>query len=208
MNHNKLSKLVYTHNYHQKDVSDLVDFDYKKILDPPPKNNSYETYKELMFVLKETNNRTDKDLDLIYGYDKDMDQYFINIVGKENYPQKYIDVFYELVKPVMQNTKLHFNRPRPHQIAPFYGVRLERLITDTIHTPSYPSGHTFYSRLVSNILSDIYPKYKKIFYDVVIDTAMARVKQGVHFPTDNRASITIADYLYSRLKNSIPNKVS
>jgi hypothetical protein len=203
MNYKELSKLVYTDNNRQRDVSDLVNFDYKKILDPPPKSASYETYKELIFVVKEANNRSNADLDLVYGHDKDMDQYFIKITGKENYPKEYIDTFYKAVEPVLQNTKAHFNRPRPHQVAPFYDIILDRIVTDTIHTPSYPSGHTFYSRLVSNILSDMYPEHTKMFYDVVIDTAMARVKQGVHFPTDNRASITLADYVYGKLKNNI-----
>lgn len=205
---NKLESEVYTGETYEWGVSNLIDFDWKKILTPPPKNSSETTKRELELIQNETNNRNRKDLFLVYGHDEDIDQYYIDLMKKNRliYPQPYIDFFYNVTRPVLMNLKNYYNRPRPIQLAKYYDLNLDVVVTQTIHTPSYPSGHTFYSALVANILSDKYPSLKNKFEKIKLDTAKARIKQGVHYPSDNNASVELAEYVYQQLKIKV-NKI-
>lgn len=183
-------------------MSDLVDFDFKTVLSAPPENTSYTTQKELDLISYATLNRSTDDYDLIFRMDEDMDSFYIRFLNSQNleYPQRYIDLFYDIVEPILMNTKSYWNRPRPHQLAKLYGTNIERIVTDTIHTPSYPSGHTVYSKLVANILSDIYPILADSFNNIAKETGIARIKQGVHYPSDNIASFKFADFVYQKLQ--------
>lgn len=198
----KIKQLTYDFVFTEKPMSDLVDFDYKTILHPPPENTSYTVQKELDLISYATLNRSKNDYDLIFRMDEDMDSFYIRFLKSQNleYPQRYIDLFYDIVEPILMNTKSYWNRPRPYQLAKLYGVDIDVIVTNTIHTASYPSGHTVYSKLVANILSDIYSKFTDSFNNIAKETGMARVKQGVHYPSDNIASFQFADFVYKKLQ--------
>lgn len=201
----KIEQLTYDSIIVEKPMSNLIDFDYKTILNPPSLNTSKIVQEELKTISKATQNRTNDDYDLIFRIDEDIDSFYRNILERNNleYPQRYIDLFYDIVEPVVLNIKSYWNRPRPTQLAKFYNINIEKIITDTIHTASYPSGHTLYSKLVANILTNIYPKLSKNFDIIVQLTAEARIKQGVHYPSDNVASIQLANYIYSKLNRKL-----
>ena len=205
---NKIEKLRYNNIFLEFPVSDIISFDYKTILKPPLSNADPKTLKELKIVADATLNRSDADIEQIYNIDYDLDAPFINLVSRYNleYPQEYINIFYEIVEPVLMNTKNYWNRPRPVQLAELLNIAIDPIVTDTIHTPSYPSGHTMYARLVANILKHTYPKIEnKILDSIVYNTAKARVMQGVHFPSDNEASIFFSNYLFKNLISKIGN---
>lgn len=201
----KIKELTYDTVFTEVPMSNLIDFDYKKILNPPPENTSSITQKELEIVSRATLNKTSDDYDLIFRMDVDMDGYYIDFLNarKLYYPQRYINLFYDIVEPVVMNTKSYWNRPRPAQLAKLYGIQIERIVTDTIHTASYPSGHTVYSKLVANILSDMYPQFADSFNNIAKTTGIARIKQGVHYPSDNKSSFTFSDYLYKMIHPKI-----
>jgi len=202
----KIDSIGYDTVYLEKPMSNLIDFDWKKILKPPPVNSSKETLKELSIVSAATKNRTSKDIELVHNVDVDMDTPYILLLKKYNlsYPQNYINLFYDIVKPVLLNIKGYWNRARPKQLAEFYNIDIDVILTDTHHTAAYPSGHTVYSSLVSNILKDIYPQINKKELDhIVNETAKARVLQGVHYPTDNEASIILTNFLFNKLDKKL-----
>lgn len=202
----KIKELTYDSVVVEKPMSNLVNFNYKTILSPPPENTSKITQKELDIIAYATKNRDKKDLKFVYQMDTDMDSFFISLLNKYGliYPQQYINDFYALVEPILMNTKSFWNRPRPSQLAKLYGIDIDVIETDTIHTPSYPSGHTVYTKLVSNILSDMYPKLSNKFVNIAKNTGIARVQQGVHYPSDNIASFIFSDYVFKKLnKNRI-----
>lgn len=201
----RIEELTYDSVVFEKPMSNLVDFDYKKILQPPPSNTSKIVQKELRIIYEQTSRRTNDDYDLIFRIDADIDSFYVRLLKsyKLEYPERYINLFYDIVEPILLNTKSYWNRPRPVQLAKLYNIDIEKIVTDTIHTASYPSGHTVYSRLVRNILADLYPSLSKNFDMIVEQTAEARVKQGVHYPSDNKASFVFADYVYQKLKNMI-----
>lgn len=205
LKHSKIKNLSYDTQITEIPMSNLIDFDYKKILKPFPANTSKETQTELEFLSKLTTNRSKEDHELIYRMDEDIDAYYKDITKKLNlrYPQGYIDLFYDIMRPVLMNLKSYWNRPRPNQLAELYNININRIVTDTIHTASYPSGHTSYSRLVCRVLSEMYPVLSNRFESVVSLTGMARMKQGVHYTSDNKASIIFADYFYDKINPKI-----
>jgi hypothetical protein len=203
----KIKELTYDTVFTEVPMSNLVDFDYRKILNPPPENTSYTTQKELNLISYTTLNKTQDDYDLIFRMDEDTDSFYVRFLKSQGqnyeYPKRYIDLFYDIVEPVLMNTKSYWNRPRPAQLAKLYGIQIERIVTDTIHTASYPSGHTVYSKLVANILSDMYPQFADSFNNIAKTTGIARIKQGVHYPSDNKSSFTFSDYLYKMIHPKI-----
>jgi len=198
----KIEELGYDTIYLEKPTPSIIDFDWRKILSPPPKNISRSTFKELELIAGITKKRSKKQIDFIYGMDQDLDSSFIKLLDKYKleYPQKFIDLFYSIIRPVLLNTKGYWNRPRPYQLAKLYNIEIDVIYTDTHHTASYPSGHTVYSNLVANILKDYYPQLNKTkLTNIVLETAEARVLQGVHYPSDNKASIIFSNFLFKYL---------
>jgi hypothetical protein len=183
-------------------MSNLIDFDYKSILKSPEPNNSKQTEKELNLISYATKNRKNTDIQFIHDVDEDMDSFFISFLDKQNleYPYRYIGLFYDIVEPVLMNTKSFWNRPRPIQLARMYNIPIDIILTDTIHTASYPSGHTVYSSLVANILTEKYPKFGNQFESIAKNIGIARVQQGVHYPSDNVASFIFSNYVYKKLE--------
>jgi hypothetical protein len=98
------------------------------------------------------------------------------------------------------NVKNLYNRARPLQLANFFGIEIDTIITDTIHTASYPSGHTVYASMVSRIIQKTSPSIPKQKLNNLVDqTALARILQGVHYPSDNAASIKFTNVLFKHL---------
>ena len=200
--YNKINDIGFETIYLEKPISNLIDFDWKNILNPPPKNTDQKTIDELVFLSGETKKRTNRDIELIHNVDLDLNKPFIILANKYNvkYPQNYIDLFYDIIYPVLINTKNYWNRARPKQLADIFNIKIDTIITDTIHTASYPSGHTVYSSLVAHILKDLFPRINTKDLDyIVLETARARVMQGVHYPSDNNASSIFTKFLFEKL---------
>lgn len=198
----KIEELGYDTVFVEKPVSNIVNFDYKQILSPPPHNTSKQVVNELYIIQKITKNRSQKDTDLILYIDQELDGPFIDLLKKYqlNYPQAYINLFYDIVRPILFNTKAYWNRPRPAQLGRLLNINIDPIITDTIHSASYPSGHTVYSSLVAHILKEYYPQIDTKKLDLlVLQTAEARVSQGVHYPSDNKASLVFSNYVFQQL---------
>lgn len=206
LKYDEIEKLGYDTVYIEKPVSNIISFNWKSILSAPPSNTSKQTLTELGVVSKSTLNRTDQDIELVHKIDQDPDSYFIDLADeyKVEYPMYSIKQFYEVVRPVLFNIKGLWNRPRPAQLAKYYNIPIDVIVTDTHHTASYPSGHTVYSTLVAMILKHHYPVIDQRKLDILVEnTAKARVLQGVHFPSDNKASIKLTKFLFNTLKDKI-----
>jgi acid phosphatase (class A) len=182
-------------------ISQVIDFDYKSILDNPTKNSSISTLEELIYISKITHNRTDKDIEFVNKIDKNPATLVIDFCKNKNiiFPKTDFDDLYTIIKPLILNTKYYFNRARPYQLAKFYGLTINIVETDTHQTPSYPSGHTVYARLAANFILKSNPEFKYELDQIVDKSAYARVLQGVHYPSDNKASIIFTDYIFKKI---------
>jgi len=185
------------------DEISVLDVDLKSILPPPPKNSSLTTRKEIEQISKATKNRTQKELDLIYAVDREPLDLFIKLLKKKNlkFPRELFEEHYNVLEQYVYALKYYHNRARPEQLAPYFNIDINILYTDTHHTPAYPSGHTMYSELAAHILSDKYPELRDEFFKLSDYCGLARILQGVHYPSDNKASKIAVNKLYPLMKD-------
>lgn len=197
--------IVYSKEIKKYTLSNYIDFDWKNILQKPSRNSSEYTIDDLLYVCSLTLNRTAKDIDLIKQVDKDPSILVKNLCDSVNinFPQDLFDKYYDHTKNLIYVIKQYFNRPRPQQLADFYNLKIDVITTDTHHTASYPSGHTVYAKLAALLVSEKYPKLKPILDHSATIVAYARCSQGVHFPSDNKASIILANFIYQHLKSKL-----
>ena len=190
----------------EKKVSDLVSIDWRNVLPEPPENNSQITREEIQEVSELSDKRTDRQVELVMVVDKDIRVMFERLLKDNNlsYPAEKIKKIYNtIVFPVIMNLKWRYNRPRPYQLSPKFGVEIDYIPTDTINTPSYPSGHTAYATIIASVLSEMYPEFSSEFYELVNVAGKAREIQGVHYESDNDASMVIVGALWQDIKYDI-----
>lgn len=166
-------------------------------LTEPPKNDSKTTRQEIETIQKEVNGAS-KELQVEYKMtDKDTSYYikeYLNEVGLD-YSDDVIEYLEEQSTPVSRHYKNRFNRPRPYQIAEALKIPFKKFKTGTANTPSYPSGHTVQSYVVANYYSEKYPEHKDELRKMADKSAYGRVVAGLHYPSDYRAGIQLADEL-------------
>jgi len=168
----------------------------------PAKNSSPETRKELEYIARVANNRSIEDIKLVYLVDDEPLDLFAEECNKLKleFPyHKFQTIYHNVVIALVDHAKFFYNRARPFQVSPYYNIEIDRLITSTHHTPSYPSGHTLYGALAGAILTEKYPEKRATFEQLVQKVGHARVLQGVHYQSDNDASIQIMNKIYPKL---------
>ena len=93
--------------------------------------------------------------------------------------------------PLISYLKLWYNRPRPFQIAPFYGIPLYPLAENYHGESAYPGGHTLLSALVAHYVTLRHPALKKDVWHFAMDIKRSREQYGVHYPSDGLFSLQI-----------------
>ena len=69
INNSDIDNIKYTTKIvEDEQISQLISFDYKSILDSPAKNSSISTLEELIYISKITHNRTDKDIEFVVAH--------------------------------------------------------------------------------------------------------------------------------------------
>ena len=173
---------------------------YDKLLDmPPPSNTSSTTKKELSRLPKLTKNISEPMMEFCIKADKDLVKVFVDYLQRNNISditKQRLDDTLDLVEPLHYRIKEYYNRPRPHQLAIYYGLELNILIeSKTIHTPAYPSGHSLESYLLAELLSQKYPKHKSKLMQIANLTGLSRLLIGVHYKSDHDFGVYIAKLL-------------
>ena len=206
-----IDEVTYLENEISYDAgASILDIDFTKIIPPPPKNSSLITKKELISIAKVTKSRSREELDLIVEVDKDPLNLFYKYLNPRDlkFPKsKFLDYF-NILEQFQYALKYYYNRARPEQVAPYYGLEINVLRTKTHHTPAYPSGHVLYSELAAHILTDEYPEHKKEFFKLSNYCGFARILQGVHYDSDNQASVVVVDKLYPLIKEYYDERAS
>ena len=153
-----------------------------------------------------TKELSQEEYDLVMAVDDDPNNVFMPLlkrIGKQFPKEKFDEFFFSQVDPVITNLKYKFKRARPFQLAEKYGIDIKITETETHHTPAYPSGHTAYAAFGGSMLATLYPEHTSEFYELINLAGRARILQGVHYPSDNDASMVIASVLYEDLKYEI-----
>ena len=141
--------------------------------------NSYEEVKK---VIKETNERTDDDINFFYLTDNSVIPAFQSFT-KDISSTKLKRIILSQNKKIFQ-LKNFINRPRPHQIS----NEVKLLKSNTAHTPAFPAGHAAQAYILANYLQKIYPDKKKILEKIADKCNDCRIKAGLHYPSDGMYS--------------------
>ena len=173
-------------------------------LPEPPANSSLETAKDLLAVQGATYIRKQAMDMSVKKHDKDPAfsiKMYMGIFGLK-YDQKYIDQLFDESAIIIRNLKNKYNRPRPAQLAPYFGIQLELLSSSTAKTPSYPSGHTTQARLIAEVYGAQYPEHRQNLLKAAEECGGGRVMAGLHFPQDHTAGVYLAKRLFRSLKKA------
>lgn len=207
----QIKDIKYTDKPKTWKVSDEITIGWDDILPDPPMNDSETTKKELIYLAELTKSVSSSQLDLIKLVDKEPNDLFhktMKDLGIE-FPKEIFNRSWSLIRPVILNLKHLHNRPRPYQLSGKYGLKINLRDSKTAQTPAYPSGHTAYVALSAYILSSKYPQFAEHFFDKIQTAGMARMLMGVHYPSDNEASMIITGALWEdiryRLFPELPN---
>lgn len=186
-------------------VPDRVTIGWDKVLPEPPENGSKYTKIELLKMADMTKSLTSNQKDLIMMVDDDPNHVFEKLINKHGFKdhKEEFKKAWALTKPVIMNLKWKFNRPRPYQLAEAYGIKINVLETKTHHTPAYPSGHSAWAAMMGYILAEHYPEHSSEIFGLINVAAEARVLQGVHYPSDNDASMVITGALWQDIKHYV-----
>ena len=169
----------------------LVDDLFEKLKNADmPLNDSELTREELnevaegILLLEDTENKDF--LSRYKSYDRSLIQTLVTI-----FKQKGIDVqelceeIFNDINPLVAKLKVHFNRPRPYQLANYYKLKLFPFNSFSANTASFPSGHTVQAYVMLNVIGSMHPTHYKFSKSVIDDVAESRVNLGLHFPSDN-----------------------
>jgi len=165
-------------------------------LQPFPENSSKKTLEEVKYL-----SNIEEDREFVKEHDK-ISKVFGKLheeLGLEFNKDEAKKYNRESAKHIME-LKYKYQRPRPHQIADFYNINLNGVDLDSMKTPSYPSGHATQGYLLGMIYSERYPQYRKEFMKLGEDVAESRIIGKVHFPSDKKAGIELAEKLFENRK--------
>jgi len=171
-------------------VSDLID-----MLPVCPLNTSSETLRELK---------------QIYHQNKYADQttiqqavhYHHNNGVLEYCKEKGINVddavkMLPTVLAVTLALKMHYDRPRPYQLASYLGIPLMPIAMAS--TASYPSGHTTTAYFLAWYIGRQNATHAAELEKIANDIGQSRITGAMHFPSDVVAGIITAKYLVDGL---------
>lgn len=176
------------------------DVDFIRLPEPNP-NSSLESGKELLTVQGATYLRRSGMEKSIRKHDRDPSfaiKLYMDLFGLK-YDPVYIAKIFTESSIIIKKIKNGFNRPRPIQLAPYFGIELEPMKSRTGKSPSYPSGHSTQARLIAEIYADKYPEHRKNLVMAAEECGGGRVMGGFHYPSDHKAGVYLAKRLFKLL---------
>lgn len=201
----KINSIKYGKSDRTWKVSDKITIGWKSVLPEPPANDSDFTRMELNQIAAMTKELKSEQVDLVKMVDENPRSVFEKMIKKYNLSEHKdeVDEVWGITANVILNLKWKFNRPRPYQLAEVYGIDIKVLETDTHKTPAYPSGHSAEAAMMGYLLAEYYPEHSTEIFNKIDLAGKARVLQGVHYPSDNDASMVITGALWQDLKHNI-----
>lgn len=184
----------------------------ERMVTMPSLNSSSETEEELEVISSLPDKLSDDDIRLIDEQDED---FVVNTFFKYaddnnlNIDKDKINTISEDLASIIMNIKYRFNRPRPNQLAPFYGIELKPRKGISADSPSYPSGHSAQATFLARLIGDENPEYKIDLMEIGEEVGVNRLKGNFHFPSDHEAGVDLGKDLYELFKvyNASSNKV-
>jgi len=179
----------------------LVDDLFALLKDTPmPDNDSELTREELNEVASGVSCMLEKEneqfLKRYKSYDRSVIQSIISILKQLKIDAEPLCLeILEDINPLLAKLKVHFNRPRPYQLANYYQLKLFPFESTTAISASYPSGHTLQAYVILSVIGNKYPTHYLYCKKLAEDIAESRINLGLHYPSDNEFSIEIGDMI-------------
>lgn len=164
-----------------------------------PKNSSEATKEELNQIVDNLNLIANREqyLERYKVYDKFLKKYLISgmVSGGINEEEitKIIGDIIDDVTPLLFKLKYHFQRPRPYQLAQYYKLKLFPYSSSSANSPSFPSGHAFQGKILTEVIGNLYPDTYSSMKDVFNEICYSRVYLGLHYQSDIDVGIFCAE---------------
>jgi hypothetical protein len=177
---------------------DLVPFRF-------PKNSSEATKEELNDIAEgiEKLKGSENHMKWYRIYDRGFKSYFIDGLKKEGIDEKeateLVNSVVEETKPLMMKLKYYFQRPRPHQLAEYYKLKLFPFESKSADSPSFPSGHAYQGKILTEVIGNRYPSLYANMQVVLSDICYSRVYMGLHYQSDIDVGIFCAEQVLTDL---------
>ena len=169
---------------------------------PYPPIDSLEGEEDLARTIIQYNNRVvPPQLQELADLDTDkLFQHFLdgkNLTFNESY---YSKLRLDLLS-IIKTLKEYYDRPRPGQVAKYFGIDFTPDNLTTVQSPSYPSGHTIQAYVVALSLSEQFPEYSEDLLNIAEMISQSRVDRGVHFQTDIDFGREIAYLIFDEMSD-------
>jgi hypothetical protein len=164
-----------------------------------PKNSSEATIEELNTIVNNINGLKGKDnyLNRYKAYDRSLKKSFTELILKDVEDRdailSLISQILDDTNPLLMKLKYFHQRPRPYQLAQYYKLKLFPYESHSTDSPSFPSGHAFQSRLITEVIGNLYPQTYALMQKVFTDICYSRVFMGLHYDSDIDVGIFCAD---------------
>jgi len=165
-----------------------------------PKNSSEATQDELKTLVtyqKDFSKLPKSVVGRFVSYDRDVIGAVIDFLNKRHNIDMEV-IIKEIVTstlPLIYKIKYNYQRPRPYQLAQYSKDSVFPLFSVSADTPSFPSGHSFQMRMVTNTIGSLYPTTFQDLKKLSFEVNEQRLYYGLHFPSDIDYGNYVADIL-------------
>ena len=165
----------------------------------PPKNDSEITKYELNTIAESIDEVDEDNLKRFKMIDSNIVKYYSLFLKSKGIDGEQLEpVLREIVDealPLIAKIKMHYNRPRPYQLAQIFKLKLFPYHTINADSPCYPSGHVIQACLLSEVLSARYPTMSDEFSALIDVVGSSRIMLGVHYPSDNDLALFVGEMI-------------
>jgi hypothetical protein len=173
---------------------------------PPHENDSRQTLNELKYLQTiETDSDFIKEHDDVPKVFKQLLEHHDSLTTKAS---KVMDTLVDESRKFIYKLKYHYNRPRPYQVAQFYGMDLNGVELNSMKTPSYPSGHATQGYLVAEVLKGMLPHLGMELDALAEDIAFSRIVAKAHYPSDKDFGKKVARIIYQSFGKSLKEDIN
>ncbi len=166
---------------------------------PFPENSSRKTLDELQWL--SVYNGGDINENYVKEGD-DIGEVFEKYCNENNlkYNKEYYKQIIEESSKTILSLKYYYNRPRPKQLADYYGIEeFQDVELKSMKTPSYPSGHSTQGHLVAELLGREYPSHYSNFKKLADFISKSRLMARAHYPSDCLFGEEVAQHILGKV---------
>jgi hypothetical protein len=155
------------------------------------------THGEIQYLIQKHTTVTQDDIAYANHIDTNLLEVWSDYIGSFGYviSADQLDQWIAPFDPIIDYLKLHYNRPRPFQIAGQLNLPMYPTVRCGSTDSAYPAGHTLHSLYIYHKLVALHPMYKREWLRMVCDVADTRLDLGVHYPSDNLFSFQVYNHI-------------